>query len=550
MAHHTDNLIMETRTVEKTPRKKRVPSVPKTGVVRTARVEVFLNRGYYQYAHDNAHQCGLLWNTLVAWVRTEWNAGRHPFEKDIVTYADSLKEFPLYSRTVQQVAKDLWTAIETSRKNRRNGLKTRAPWKEVKYRPLSFSAGFGWRVTPEGKLALGFGRGRKDILLPLPIVIDPLTGQHVPPSRWGEIQLCWNRNARTWFLHISYRTDAWGAVPQAMPDENGVYSEGTVTIAIDEGLKVAMAVACKQGNVLEILIVNGKELSSTKRYRNKKNGYYSRRISKCKNGSRKHRQLVASRKKNIAKADRKTRNANHHITAKVNTFVRDQSADKTTGELRPVRLGAGDVAGLQKNTKKQHKLNRKMRQPIGQWSRGEQERMLAYKTGLTIEHVAEHFTTQSCLKCVTKRKVRDRNYECKDPDCDFKMHRDGVGSGNISSRMTAGGANVSKDTVLVPCVDDDTKIIVTYQRAVHIWTPVQCEQHSRHDALVGPSGNSVGKHVVEDPNRSISTTVDRGAYVAGDVASSTPNQKTLGLTGTGRSLASGGPERATQKPHP
>jgi transposase len=512
---------METRTLEKPERKKRVPSIPKTGVVRTAVIVTFLNRGYYQYAHDKTHQCGLLWNTLVTWVRAEWAAGRTPQEKDIVAYADSLKEFPLYSRSKQEVAKDLWAAIKTSRTNRANGMKSRAPWKEVKYRPISFSAGFGWRVTDEGKLALGFGKGQKDIVLPLPVVIDPLTGLYVPPKMWGEILLCWNCKARTWYLHVTYRTEAFGKVPQAVPDENGNYPEGTVTIAIDEGLKVAMAVACKQGDVLEILLMNGKDLSSTKRYRNKKNGYYNRCLSRLTNGSRKHKQVTRNQKRMNAKSDRRSRNANHHITAKVNTFVRYLSSDKETGELRPVRLGAGKVADLQKNTKKQHRLNRKMRQPISQWSRGEQERMLEYKTGLTLEHVDEHHTTQSCLKCTTKRKVRDRNYVCKDPDCDFKMHRDGVGSGNISSRMTAGGAHVSKDTVLVPCVDDDTKIIVTYQRAVHIWTPVQCEQHSRHDVLVGRSGKGVGKHVVEDPNRSIISEV--AGSVAGDVASSTPN---------------------------
>jgi hypothetical protein len=32
--------------------------------------------------------------------------------------------------------------------------------REKKYRPLSFTAKFGWRVTPEGRLALSLGRGR------------------------------------------------------------------------------------------------------------------------------------------------------------------------------------------------------------------------------------------------------------------------------------------------------------------------------------------------------------------------------------------------------
>jgi hypothetical protein len=53
----------------------------------------------------------------------------------------------------------------------------RAPWRHKNYRPLSFTKGFGWRVTPKGQLALSLGRGRPRLLLDMPDVHDAATGQ-------------------------------------------------------------------------------------------------------------------------------------------------------------------------------------------------------------------------------------------------------------------------------------------------------------------------------------------------------------------------------------
>ncbi len=64
-----------------------------------------------------------------------------------------------------------------------------------------------WRLTrvrPDGKLNLSLGRGRSPIGLHLPKVEDR-TGE-VPVARWGEIQLCWDRDGRRFSLHLSYDT--------------------------------------------------------------------------------------------------------------------------------------------------------------------------------------------------------------------------------------------------------------------------------------------------------------------------------------------------------
>lgn len=58
----------------------------------------------------------------------------------------------LHAHTVQLILDDLMDAVSTYRSNRDSGDKNaRAPHREKNYRPLEFTAGFGWRVTPDGR---------------------------------------------------------------------------------------------------------------------------------------------------------------------------------------------------------------------------------------------------------------------------------------------------------------------------------------------------------------------------------------------------------------
>src|SRR5258708_16644216 len=98
--------------------------------------------------------------------------GERPGKEDVRRFVTSLPSEvrPFHAHTAQAVAYDLWDAVAASRANRAQGLRARAPWREKKYRPLSFTPTFGWRVTPGGRLALSLGRGRGRIVLPMPQV--------------------------------------------------------------------------------------------------------------------------------------------------------------------------------------------------------------------------------------------------------------------------------------------------------------------------------------------------------------------------------------------
>ncbi|MHB8319117.1 MAG: hypothetical protein ACYDEP_07820 [Acidimicrobiales bacterium] len=101
-------------------------------------------------------------------------------------------------------------------------MKVRAPWRKKNYRPLSFTKGYGWRISG-GKLHLSLGRGRPRIDLPIPVLLDSATGEPVSLELWGEIQLCWDQDARRFSLRIPYQTERTGSL-------------GDAVTAVDEGI--------------------------------------------------------------------------------------------------------------------------------------------------------------------------------------------------------------------------------------------------------------------------------------------------------------------------
>ena len=421
----------------------------RVGDQRTAICRVTLSGTDYRRAHDACHVAALLWNQATDWVHSEWKEKRSPGKYAIQSFLTALPrgERPLHAHTTEILAHDLEDAIATYRTNRKAGMKVRAPWRKKNYRPLSFTANFGWRVTPDGRLALSLGRGRPRIVLPLPRVQDSARGELVDASRWGEIQLCWDRDARQWSLHIPYETGREG-------------SEGTNLIAIDEGIINPMALASWVGErTIEVTVINGREARAVKRCRNKAVGAIQKRLSRMKDGSKRHRRLVAAKKRIKAKATWQLRNFDHQVARKAADFAIGHGAG---------RIVAGDVRGIERKTRKERRAGRHLRQQLSQWSRGTQERYLREKAGLVIEHINESSSTKTCPKCLTSNRPSGRHYRCQNPACGFTCHRDAVGGVNILQKAIHGE--------YIP-IGPDTKIRVTYLRAVERWSMDQRQAH-------------------------------------------------------------------------
>ena len=425
--------------------RQRSGMLERMSTVQTAIVEVDLKGADYRRTHEAAHLAAGLWNQAVQWVRDEWKAGRKPGKYDIQKFLTALPnvERPLHAHTTEIIAHDLWDAIKTFRALRKQGIKTRAPWRHKNYRPLAFSKGFGWRIAPDGKLNLSMGRGRPGIRLALPKILDAATGLPVPPASWGEIQLCWEQDARQWSLHIPYET-----ARNALVGEN--------VVAIDEGIINPMALASwVDKQTIEVMIINGREGRAIKRLRNKDIGSLQKKLSKTKNGSKRHRRLAAAKKRVKAKAKRQLRNSDHQVSRCAADFAIDHSAG---------RIVAGDVRGIEQKTKR--RANKSLRQQLSQWSRGTQERYLKDKTGLEVEHINESGSTKNCPQCSTSNRPRGREYRCQ--GCGFTCHRDAVGSVNILQKAIHGA--------YAP-IGPDTKIRVTYLRAVERWSESQRQAH-------------------------------------------------------------------------
>jgi putative transposase len=421
--------------------------------VRTAIVPVMLSGATYRLAHDSAHAAALLWNRAVDWVHSEWKEGRSPGKYDIQSFLTSLprEERPLHAHTTEMIAHDLYEAIETSRTNRGNGMKVRAPWRKKDYRPLSFSKGFGWRISG-GLLHLSLGRGRPRIDLAVPEVLDPSSGAPMPPQLFGEIQLCWDIDNRQWSLHIAYPTHRQAA-------------SGEQVTAVDEGIINSMALATwVDDHTIDVTVINGREGRAIKRRRNRAAGHVQAKLARTKNGSKRHRRFTMAKKAVQGRAKTALRDFDHQVSRR---------AARHVAEHGTARLVYGDVRGIEQKTRQRRHANRHLRQQLSQWSLYRQERYVGEKTGLVAEHLDESGSTKTCPMCGKHNRPRGRDYRCSNPECGFTCHRDAVGAINILQRAIHGE--------YVP-IGPDAVIRVTYLRAVARWSQDQRKAHRKVQA--------------------------------------------------------------------
>ena len=448
---------------------------------RTAVVPVSLSPADYRRAHNAAHQVAGLWNTAVTWVREQWESGDHRVDK--FACMRFLSTLPTETRTVhvhtmQAVAHDLFDAVETFRVNRRNAMKVRAPWRQKNYRSLTFTRKYGWSIDKRtGKLRLSLGRHNPAIFLPVPKVSDPVSGELVDAQWWGSIKLCWDRDARRWSLHI--------AVPACSPAQLDPAS----VCAIDEGIINPVTLAayapgsCHAKPVIDVTVVNGRELRAIKRDRNKAVGQITRKLSRCATGSRRHRKLTLAKKKQCARANARLRDARHQISADVTQFA----IAHDTGTIT-----AGDVRGIEQRTARKRRSSRSARQQLSQWDRGKLEQLIAFKTGVQVGHIDEAYSSQTCPACLARNRPNGRRYRCR--RCAFGCHRDAVGAINILMLILYG--------TFVP-IDPNTAIRVTYLRAVKRWSPDQREAHRKvrcrkAKACSTALNSATGNHMVAD----------------------------------------------------
>ena len=368
----------------------------------------------------------------------------------------------------QAITDDLLDAVKTYRANKHEGRKAKAPWREKQYRPLSFTAGYGWRVI-DRHLNLSLGRGRTSIRVPLPVVSNTISGEVVTPDLWGEIRLCWDRDARQWSLHVAYQTSV---LPVLDPVNR---------LAVDEGIINPMTAAVVAPDGFEVTIINGRSARAVKHRRNTAVAALRTKMARCTKGSRQWRRYNAALKRASACAKSSLRNIDHQVSRK----VADLAITHDTGTVV-----VGDVRGIEQSTRKAEKrrFGKDQRRRLSQWSRGRQERYLTEKTGVKLTYLDEAYSSKTCPACLTRNRPTGRHYQCH--GCGFTCHRDAVGAINILMRSTHGAYTR---------IDPNAVIRVIYLRA----TPLRVAPSKALNRATSTTGGRVA-----EPSGSHATVAD------------------------------------------
>jgi putative transposase len=171
-----------------------------------------------------------------------------------------------------------------------------------------------------------------------------------------------------------------------------------------------------------VIIANGRELRSKRRYQNKVKAHFQRKMDKCKKRSKRWKKLCKAKQRVLGKLNNQINDILHKQTTKLVHAI-------TTDGVRTV--GIGDLRNLRQNVDYGKKANQK----IHQMPSGRVRDLLTYKlehAGVKVVIINEAYSTQTCPRCLEKNKTSSRNYKCK--KCGLKYHRDGIGAVNIRQK--------------------------------------------------------------------------------------------------------------------
>lgn len=333
-------------------------------------------------------------------------------------------KYNLHSQTIQALIKKFFANIETTTENRKAGnRKARYPYRDKKrFQVVMYKAS---AIRRKGnRIILSNGKGVKKLIVRIPsnIPVGKITGAELG---FRELRLTIKQDIET------------------------IESAGDNVVAADLG--VIHLAAMTDGETSEIIV--GRGLRSLIQYRNKKLAEFSRLLSKCKKGSRRQRKLRTAKAKMLFRNDNQQRNLLHHASKQMVDYCVNQQAGT---------LVVGDCINMSKNARKKKKGSKRSNQMNSNNPLGQLITYLKYKgkfQGVKLNKIGEQYTTQSCPKCGHKHKPSGRNYQCKNPECDFIGVRDLVGEANIKNKFENG--RIERNYLLPP-------LVAKYRRPVKV----------------------------------------------------------------------------------
>ena len=297
-------------------------------------------------------------------------------------------KYELHSQSIQMVCQAFLANIDSTRANRRAGMKKmKYPWRTKRFYPVHWSAQAV--QYSNGKLILPMGRGRKSLYFKLKLDFVP-----------GAISLVWNRGFE---LHIKEEVEL-----------KKQRSTG-VKAAIDLGEIHHSAVTINTG---QGLIVSGRGIRSLKRQRNMALAKLSRKQSKCQKYTKRWKKLQAAKNRFCLRNERQIREYRHQATRQVVEFCKTHDVDT---------VFIGNPDGVRnKNCGRRHN------QRMAQWEYGKDIDYLTYKfklAGISVLIGSERGTSSTCPECGRRHKPKGRIWNCPNTECSYKnKHRDLTGS--------------------------------------------------------------------------------------------------------------------------
>lgn len=363
-------------------------------MIKTHRVKLNLTKPQFELVREKQMESANCWNEIVRisknyyFENKEW-IHKYEIQKQIAG------KFNLARHNVNAITDKFCANRLTISKLRKNGdLKAKYPYKEKKFYIIPFK-GQSISTNKLGNLKLTLSSG---IYLELDFFI-----QNIKTA-----EIVWKNG---YYLYYTFDNGL-----------DGVIAEGTNTVGVDLGEIHSIASVTNEGNGF---ILSNREGRSIKQFRNKMYAYISKRLSRCKKGSRQSKKLWKLKNKIRSKTDNQLMNLYHQTTRKFIDFCVEQKV---------CEIVLGDIKGIEKNTKKKKRLNRVNRQKISQMEYGRIKDYIKYKAkeqGIEVKLVKESYTSQTCPKCSKKHKPSGRTYSCT---CGYETHRDIVGAWNILNK--------------------------------------------------------------------------------------------------------------------
>lgn len=333
-------------------------------------------------------EAAYLWNDLIKINSKLLEEGKYPTAP--ILQKEVQGKYNLHSDILIALCQRLESNIKTSKQNKKINKNTKEPYKIKKDITLTCKKR---QILKNNNISLS-----KEIKIKIPDYINL---------------------SDTSFFHIKKMKNQYYIYITEEKIEEPIKKEG-VTASIDLGEIHSIASIDENGNKY---LISNRVGRSFKRYRNKKYKKIQSLLDNCKKDSNRYKQLKEVQNKIGLKTNNKLKNIYHHTSKKI---IEKFSNDKVN------KIVIGDCRGVEKNTKKDKKLNKESRQKISQFSYSQLIDYIKYKAmlkGIQTELEKENWTTQTCPRCNNRYKPSGRNYVCK--ECGFEFHRDFVGCFNI-----------------------------------------------------------------------------------------------------------------------